>query len=55
MNHLARSGTAAYLDALVDPEIDQDIVRTAVGFGYVHQIDNYIKNCKNVEKSISLK
>ena len=53
MNHLARSGTAAYLDALVDSEIDEETVRATVGFGYVHQIDNYIKNCKNTEKSIS--
>ena len=55
MNHLARSGTTAYLNALVDPEIDEETVRTAVYFGYVHQIDNYIKNCKNVENPISLK
>jgi hypothetical protein len=48
MNHLARSGTAAYLNALVDPEIDEEAVRSAVNFGYVHQIDNYIENCKNV-------
>jgi len=55
MNHLARAGTAAYLDALVDPEIDEDIVRSAINFGYIHQIENYIANCKNVEKSHSLK
>ncbi|MDH3658142.1 MAG: haloacid dehalogenase-like hydrolase [Nitrosopumilus sp.] len=51
MNHLARSGTAAYLNALVDPEIDEEIVRIAVNFGYVHQIDRYIENCKNIEQS----
>lgn len=50
MNHLARSGTAAYLNALVDPEIDEDIVKSAVHFGYVHQLDNYIENCKNIKK-----
>ncbi len=55
LNHLASSGTAAYLDALVDPEIDEDTVKSAVYFGYVHQIDNYLENCKNLEKSISLK
>jgi len=48
MNHLARSGTAAYLNALADPEIDEEVVRSAVNFGYVHQIDNYIENCKNI-------
>lgn len=55
MNHLARAGTAAYLNALVDPEIDEDTVRTAVNFGYIHQIENYIENCKNIEKSVPLK
>ena len=45
LNHLARSGTAAYLNALVDPEIDEEAVRDAVHFGYVHQIDKYIEHC----------
>lgn len=52
MNHLASSGTAAYLNALVDPETDEESVRTAVHFGYVHQIDNYIENCKEIERSV---
>jgi len=55
MNHLARSGTAAYIDALIDPEIDEDIVKSAVYFGYIHQIENYIENCKNIKKSYPLK
>jgi len=55
MNHFARSGTAAYLNALVDPEIDEDTVRSAINFGYIHQIDNYIENCKNIKKFISFK
>ncbi len=46
MDHLASSGTAAYLNALVDPEIDEEAVRTAVHFGYINQIDNYLENCK---------
>ena len=50
LNHLARSGTTAYLNALVDPEIDEKVVKTAVYFGYIHQIDNYLENCKNIEK-----
>ncbi len=52
MNHLARSGTAAYLSALLDPEIDEEVVRSAVNFGYVHQIDNYLANCNEIEKKI---
>jgi hypothetical protein len=45
LNHLARSGTAAYLNALVDTEIDEIAVRDAVHFGYVHHIDKYIEHC----------
>ena len=50
LNHLARSGTTAYLNALLDPEIDEKAVKSAVYFGYVHQIDNYLENCKTIEK-----
>jgi len=50
MNHLARSGTTGYLNALVDPEISEKAVKSAVYFGYVHQIDNYLQNCKTIEK-----
>lgn len=53
MNHLASSGTAAYLNALLDSEIDEEVVRKAVHFGYVHQIDNYLVNCKEIEKRVS--
>lgn len=53
MNHLASSGTAAYLNALLDSEIDEEVVRKAVHFGYVHQIDNYLVNCEAIEKIIS--
>ena len=52
MNHLARSGTAAYLSALLDPEIDEEVVRSAVNFGYVHQIDKYIENCNEIERKV---
>ena len=52
MNHLARSGTAAYLSALLDPEIDEEVVRSAVYFGYVHQIDKYIDNCNVIERKV---
>ena len=53
MNHLASSGTAAYLNALLDSEIDEEVVRKAVHFGYIHQIDNYLVNCKEIKKIIS--
>ena len=47
LNHLARSGTAAYLNALADPEIDEIAVRDKVHFGYVHEIENYIEYCSS--------
>jgi hypothetical protein len=52
LNHIASSGTAAYLSALLDPVIDEETVREAVNFGYVHQIDNYIANCNEIEKRV---
>ncbi|HUU47864.1 MAG TPA: hypothetical protein VMW55_03675 [Nitrosopumilaceae archaeon] len=52
MDHIASSGTAAYLSALLDPEIDEEIVRKAVNFGYVHQIDNYLANCNEIERKV---
>ena len=52
MDHLARSGTAAYLNALADPEIDEENIRRAVNFGYIHQIDNYLANCNEIKKEI---
>jgi hypothetical protein len=52
LNHIASSGTAAYLSALLDPVIDEQTVREAVNFGYVHQIDNYIANCNEIEKRV---
>ena len=52
MNHLAQVGTVSYLNALADPETDEETVRSAVHFGYVHQLDNYLENCKDVKRSI---
>ena len=52
MDHLAQVGTTAYLNALADPEIDEKTISTAVYFGYVHQLDNYIENCKDVKRSV---
>jgi hypothetical protein len=52
MEHLARAGTAAYLNALLDPEIDEEIVHRAVNLGYIHQIETYLANCKEIEKPV---
>ena len=52
MEHIARAGTVAYLQALLDPEIDEEIVHKAVHFGYVHQIDNYLANCNEIERKV---
>ena len=52
MDHLARSGTTAYLSALADPEFDEDNVKIAVNFGYIHQIDNYLANCNDITVEI---
>ncbi len=52
LDHIARSGTAAYLSALLDPEVDEEVVRSAVYFGYVHQIDKYLANCNEIEIKI---
>ncbi len=54
INHLARSGTAAYLNALADPEIDQENIRGAVNLGYVHQLDNYLAKCNQIEIEVSI-
>lgn len=51
MNHLSRSGTAAYLNALVDPEIDETAVKTAIYFGYIHDIDKFNENCEKRNSS----
>ena len=50
LNHLARSSTAAYLNALRDPEIDETEVKNAVYFGYIDQLDQYNKNCEKTLK-----
>ena len=52
IEHIARSGTTAYLNALLDPEIDEEVVHRAVNLGYVHQIDAYLANCKEIERKI---
>ncbi|MBA4463924.1 MAG: haloacid dehalogenase-like hydrolase [Nitrosopumilaceae archaeon] len=52
IDHLARTGTTAYLNALSDPKFDEENVITAVNFGYVHQLDQYLANCNEVEIEI---
>ena len=52
MEHLARIGTTAYLNAMADPMDDEQSVRTAVRLGYVHQIDQFVENCKTIEKIV---
>ena len=52
MDRIASVGTAAYLDALLDPKIDEETVRKSVYFGYIHQLDNYIANCNQTTKII---
>lgn len=54
IEHLARTGTAAYLNALLDPEIDEEIVHRAVNFGYIHQIENYLSYCKEIEQKVPM-
>jgi hypothetical protein len=51
MNRLASSGTAAYLNALVDPEIDETVVKQAVHFGYIHEIDQLNEQCERQNSS----
>lgn len=45
LDKLAREGTLAYLNALADPQMDEEKVRLAVHFGYVPQIEKYNDNC----------
>ena len=54
MDHLAKIGTTAYLNAMADPMDDEQSVRTAVRLGYVHQIDQYVENCSPTEKTVPM-
>ena len=54
INHIARTGTAAYLNAILDPQINEESIRKAVNFGYVHQLDSYLADCKSIEKTVSI-
>jgi len=51
MNHLASSGVAAYLDSLVNPYADVEILRESVHDNHIHALDAFIALCtENMEK-----
>jgi len=52
IDHIARTGTAAYLNAILDTQIDEETVRKSVNFGYVHQLDSYLEECKETERKV---
>jgi len=45
MNHLASSGTAAYLDALVNPYADVKVLEEHVHDNNIHALDKFISLC----------
>jgi len=46
LNHLARSGVAAYLDSLVNPYADSEILRECVHDNSYHCLDEFISLCE---------
>ena len=46
LNHLASSGTAAYLDSLVNPYADSEILREHVHDNHIHALDVFISLCE---------
>ena len=45
LNHLARSGVAAYLDSLVNPYSDVEVLKENVHDNHVHGLDAFISLC----------
>ena len=45
LNHLARSGVVAFLDALVNPYADVEILRETVHDNHIHALDVFISLC----------
>ncbi len=45
LNHLARSGVAAYLDSLVNPYSDVEVLKEQVHDNHVHSLDAFISLC----------
>ena len=51
LNHLASSGVAAYLDSIVNPYADVEILRESVHDNHIHALDEFIALCtENMEK-----
>jgi len=45
LNHLARSGVAAYLVSIVNPYADVEILREAVHDNNIHALDTFLSLC----------
>ena len=45
LHHLARSGVAAYLDSLVNPYADAEILKESVHDNHIHSLDAFISLC----------
>ena len=51
LNHLARSGVAAYLDSIVNPNADVEILKEMVRDNNIHGLDTFINLCvENTQK-----
>jgi len=51
LNHLASSGVAAYLDSIVNPYAESEILRENVHDNHIHALDAFISLCtENMEK-----
>jgi hypothetical protein len=51
LNHLASSGVAAYLDSIVNPYADVEILRENVHDNHIHALDAFITLCsENMKK-----
>ena len=51
LNHLARSGVAAYLDSIVNPYADVEILRENVHDNHIHALDAFLSLCsENMKK-----
>jgi len=51
LNHLASSGVAAYLDSIVNPYAESEILRENVHDNHIHALDTFIILCtENMEK-----
>ena len=45
LNHLGRSGVTAYLDSIVNPNADVEILRESVHDNHIHALDAFISLC----------